>query len=126
MIHEYNLKLCQEASVTMTLLLLLLTPSLTVTPWRCSQQTKKLHAVVKGKKLLCVKAFVKVSSALEKEGCLPLLRTQFLAAFFNTHIHAQAHTHTESFDFSGWEEKHLSSIARTRSQRCTCDLTCWS
>lgn len=78
----------------MTLLLLLLTLSLTVTPWRCSQQTKKLHAVVKGKKLLCVKAFVKVSSALEKEGCLLLLRTQFLAAFFNTHIHAQAHPHT--------------------------------
>lgn len=49
-----------------------------------------------GKKLFCVKAFVKMSSALEREGCLLLLRTQFLAAFINTHIHAHtcAHTHT--------------------------------
>lgn len=38
-----------------------------------------------GKKLLCAKAIVKDSSALEKEGYLLLLRTQFLAAFFNTH-----------------------------------------
>lgn len=74
----------------MTLLLLLLTLSLTVTPWRCSQ-TKTLHCY-QGKKLLCVKAVVKMSSALEKEGCLLLLRTQFLAAFFNTH----AHTHTKA------------------------------
>lgn len=43
-----------------------------------------------GKKLLCVKAAVKMSSALEKEGCLLLLRTQFLAAFFNTHAQTKA------------------------------------
>lgn len=47
-----------------------------------------------GKKLFCVKAFVKMSSALEREGCLLLLRTQFLAAFINTHIHAHTRAHT--------------------------------
>lgn len=66
-----------------------------------------------GEKMLCVKAFVKMSSALEKEGCLLLLRTQFLAAFFKTHAHTHAHTH--SFDFGRWEEKDLSIMARTRS-----------
>lgn len=45
------------------------------------------------KKLLCVKAVVKKSSALEKEGCLPLVKTQLLAAFFNTHTHTRRHRH---------------------------------
>lgn len=72
-----------------------------------------------GKKLLCVKAIVKMSSALEKEGCLLLLRTQFVAACFNTH------KSTQRFDFGRWEEKDLSSMSRIRSQWCTCDLTCW-